>query len=165
MSSVAFRELCASSLSKEDAALLPYCKLGLSKEEVKSTSSNFINGWRKREQTLVLNLAQMRALKLKRDVPADVSHDSAESEALARAAFALDDPLEAELLLDKGRWDAIESLVGTDYFGVNTVYAYLLKLLLVERRSAFKTEEGFAEYKTLYAGIIERAPRANGEPK
>jgi hypothetical protein len=165
MSSAAFRELCATSLNKNDAALLPYCRLGIAKEDNKPTSSGFINEWRKREQTLVLNLAQMRSSKLKRDAPVEVSHDSSEAEALARAAFALDDPLEAELLLDRGRWDAVESLVGTDYFGVNTVYAYLLKLLLVERRSAFKTEEGFAEYKALYAGIIERAPRANGEPK
>jgi hypothetical protein len=34
------------------------------------------------------------------------------------------------------------------------MYAYLLKLLLMERRMAFKTEEGFNEYKGLYASIL-----------
>jgi hypothetical protein len=79
-----------------------------------------------------------------------------EAEAAAKAAASLESPLEAELLLDKARWDAIGTLQGLDYFGRNTVYAYLLKLLLMERRSSFKSEEGFADYKTLYASIMER---------
>jgi hypothetical protein len=155
-------------LSKKDAQLLEFCRLGIENDEEPSiTHSLFINNWIERERTLWLNLAQIRAGKLKREPPADVPHDSAEAEAQARAAFVLENPLEAEILIDKGRWDAVESLAGTDYFGVNTIYAYLLKLLLIERRSSFKTEEGFAEYKALYAKIIEQAPGAgaNGEPK
>ena len=34
----------------------------------------------------------------------------------------------------------------------------MLKLLLIERRAAFKVEEGFAEYKALYTSIMENAP-------
>jgi hypothetical protein len=69
----------------------------------------------------------------------------------------MDSPLEAEIFLDGARWKAIEEFQGLSYFSVNTVYAYLLKLLLMERRSCFRTEEGFTEYKELYASIMGEA--------
>lgn len=165
MSSAAFLELCAANLSKADAALLPYCVLGTnSAGEFNATSSSFINKWRARERTLVLNLAEGRAAKQKRDSGAgSVPHDDAGAEAQAKAALAQDNPLEAEFLIDKGRWDAIESFTGASYFGVNVIYAYLLKLRLIERRMSFKTEEGFAEYSSLYKEILKRAPRAGGD--
>jgi hypothetical protein len=154
-------ELCGSSLSKDDAALLPYCAFGICDfEEIPRTKSVFINEWLQRERTLALSLAWSRSAKQKRDAPLEVSHDPADAEVQAKAAFAMENPLEAELFIDRGRWNAVESLVGTDYFGVNTIYAYLLKLRLMERWSSFKVEEGFAEYKALYAGIIENAPKA-----
>jgi hypothetical protein len=161
-----FRAMCLRMLSPADAALLEYCTLdaGMSggDREAKHTPSAFINGWRDRERTLRLNLAQYRAAKLKWDPGlssmASFLAPSADAEAAAKAAFALDNPLDAETVLDRGRWDAIDALAGYDYFSVNTIYAYLLKLLLLERRSCFKTEEGFAEYKALYAAIMEAAP-------
>jgi len=48
---------------------------------------------------------------------------------------------------------------------VNNIYAYYLKLLLLERRQSFNTEKGFAEYKTLYAEILESAQKSPGETK
>jgi hypothetical protein len=81
----------------------------------------------------------------------------ADAAAVAKAAASMDSPLEAELFLDKSRWDAIGIFQGLDYFGQNTIYAYLLKLLLMERRSFFRSEEGFAEYKELYASIMAAA--------
>ena len=147
LSADSFLALCSDKLSKADAALLPYCRLGMEDaEEDVLTASDFINKWRRRERSLALNLARGRAAKLKREAPnGDVPLDA---EAEAKLAAALDNPLEAELAIDKGRWEALESFCGVDYFGVNVVYAYLLK-----------TEEGFAEYKALYAGILENAPR------
>lgn len=126
-------------------------------EPFRAVDSDFINGWRRRERSLTLVLAQLRAARLKTESP-PVEHWDMDAENQAKAAIAMDNPLEAELFLDKGRWDAVESLLKNTYFGVNAVYAYMLKLQLIERRAAFKTEEGFAEYKTLYASIMENAP-------
>jgi hypothetical protein len=81
--------------------------------------------------------------------------DSPGIAALAKNAAALESPLEAELYIDKARWDAIENLQGIGYFDSNVVFAYLLKLLLLERRALFKAEEGFAEYKRIYASILD----------
>jgi hypothetical protein len=126
-------------------------------EPFKPVDSAFIDGWRKRERTLTLALAQFRAARLKTDaLPVEYWDTDAENQ--AKTAVVMDNPLEAELFLDKGRWDAVENLQKNTYFGVNAVYAYMLKLLLIERRAAFKTEEGFAEYKALYASIMENAP-------
>ncbi|MDR0527345.1 MAG: hypothetical protein LBG79_05975 [Spirochaetaceae bacterium] len=161
MSSAAFVELCAGALSKADAELLPCCVFGAEGAEAPAeTASQFINKWRERERTLVFNLAEARASKLKRESAGAVARDNAEAESQAKSALAMDNPLEAELFIDKGRWDAIEALAGVSYFGVNIIYAYLLKLRLLERRMSFKTEDGFTEYKALYDGILERAPRA-----
>jgi hypothetical protein len=169
LSSAAFLERFGVMLSKPDAALLSLCRLGLlSGEESAPTSSALINAWRERERVLTLTLAKLRAAKLKFEdfaAAAEAPEGMDEIKALAKAAFTMEDPFEAELFLDKGRWDAIESFVGLEYFTADVVFAYFLKLLLIERRSSFKVEEGFAEYKALYAGIIESAPKAgaNGE--
>jgi hypothetical protein len=159
----AFKELCRQHVSKEHLALLERCVCGVPKETAaqKPTNSDFINDWQKRELAIALCMARLRAAKMKREgaqtVYADENWDP-DAQNLAKAAVAIENPLEAELFLDKGRWDYIENLQKNTYFGVNAVYAYMLKLLLIERRTAFRAEEGFAEYKALYASIMENAP-------
>jgi hypothetical protein len=171
MSSAAFRALAESSMDPADAGLLAACTLdpdprperadqGPSYGEIPGPSGcNFIDQWRQWERTLRLCLARFRAQKTKREggSPVDPPEYPADAAAAAKAAMAMDNPLEAEFFLDKARWDAIDALQGLQYFSRNTIYAYLLKLLLLERRSAFKTEEGFTEYKGLYASIMEAA--------
>jgi hypothetical protein len=158
-----FKELCGEHLSKEHFAMLKHCVFGIPEgnAEFKSSNSAFIDGWRKRERALMFALARVRAERLKIAGAQTVflaENLDIDTENQAKSAAAMDNPLEAELFLDKGRWDAVESLLKTTYFGVNAVYAYMLKLLLIERRAAFRTEEGFAEYKALYASIMENAP-------
>jgi hypothetical protein len=175
MSSAAFRNLAGTLMAKEDAALLDQVSLdpdpvGTSlgipagvpsyAEKAPSSGCAFIDRWREWERTLRLNLAQARAQRIRREggAPVEPPGHPAEAAALALNAAAVDEsPLEAELFLDRARWNAIEELGGIDYFSRNTVYAYLLKLLLLERHSLFDTEAGFAEYKSLYASILERA--------
>jgi hypothetical protein len=156
MSSEHFRELCRDGLSAADAACLPY--LALDPFSVESgASSPFIDKWLGWEKTLRINLAKFRAAKLKREGPSEVPDYPSGAAASAKAAVSMDSPLEAEIFLDGARWKAIEEFQGLSYFSVNTAYAYLLKLLLMERRSCFKTEEGFTEYKELYASIMGEA--------
>jgi hypothetical protein len=173
MSSRAFRELCRGSLSPADGALLEFCVLDPSPaasyaEAPLKTPSEFLNRWRNWERALRLNLARYRAQRLRREggggndlSTADPPDYPADAAAAAKTAAAMDSPLEAEIFLDKARWDAIELFQGIQYFSVNTIYAYLLKLLLGERRGLFRVEEGFAEYKGLYASIMEQS----GVPK
>jgi hypothetical protein len=80
----------------------------------------------------------------------------------AAASKAIDEssPLDGEILLDKARWQAIDDLAGNDYFHRNSIFAYLLKLLLIERRMSFNVEKGFDEYKSLYTSIVESVQNA-----
>lgn len=171
MSSQQFRDLCKTLLEPKDMALLGLCSLdpdipGPETGEEPSyarmpvpTSSSFIDAWRAWERALRLHLARYRAQRIKREngAPVDPPENPLEAAAVAKAAVTLDSPLEAELFLDRARWDAVDALEGFDHFGRNTIFAYFLKLLLMERRSLFRAEEGFAEYKGLYASIAEHA--------
>jgi hypothetical protein len=161
MTSAAFRDLAKSSLEPDDAAWLDCCLLspfgsgpaGSGEQGSHSPLPDFFLRWHEWEQALRLNLARWRAARLKRDISFDAPEYPADAVAAAKAAAAIESPLEAELFLDDVRWKAVETFQGYDYFERNTIYAYLLKLLLLERRSCFRAEEGFAEYKGLYAQI------------
>jgi hypothetical protein len=165
MSSARFRELAGQALSPEDGALLGSFTLNplapvpaeASPKEGAPSGCEFLDRWREYEGALRLNLAKYRGAKIKREVSADAPEYPADAAAAAKAAAAMESPLEAELFLDESRWRAIDLFQGLNYFDRNTVYAYLLKLLLLERRSCFRTEEGFAEYKGLYAAVMGAA--------
>jgi hypothetical protein len=177
MSSGHFRDLCLSFLDEEDRAQLDRCTLDIPKTppsalppapgEPAALTSSFIIDWREWERSLRLNLVRFRSQRLKREASSlEVPEYPADAVDAAKAASALDSPLDAEILLDKARWDAIERFRGLDNFGSAFIFAYLLKLLLMERRTSFKTEEGFMEYKTLYTAIVENySGTESGVPK
>jgi len=114
-------------------------------------------------------MAHNRSQRLKRDDAAlpEAPSDPLDASTLAKLVMTLDSPLEAEKTLDLARWAAIERFQGFDYFGRDTLYAYLLKLLILERKTLFRVEEGFMEYKKIYASVMEAAPNnmQAGEPK
>jgi hypothetical protein len=175
MSSARFRDLARAQLSAEDASLLSLLSLdpqpgsGAGRpsyaETGAPTGSGFIDRWRDWERALRLNLARLRALKIKREGALDPPLVPADAASGAQQALAAENPLEAEALLDRARWNAIEQFQGIPPFTRNAVYAYLLKLLILERRASFKVETGFAEYKSLYASILEHARPGAGESK
>jgi hypothetical protein len=156
VSSEEFRELCHGLLHPDDAALTQYCYYDprITVETVQPTGSGFIDLLMARERTLVLNLAFLRAAKLKRPSPGDPPHDVPRAEAVAKAAFEMDDPLEAAITIDKARWGALNDMVGIDLFGVNNIFAYLMKLQLLERRQCFDAEIGAVKYKERYDSIL-----------
>jgi hypothetical protein len=165
MSSENFKSMVGTLLDDNDAKLMQY----LSFDGVFSNDScecDFINNWRNWERALRLNLAKERALKLKKEVQVtDIPFFPQEAAVAASKAVDEKSPLDGEVLMDKARWNAIDTIAGNEYYSINGVYAYYLKLLLLERRQVFNAEKGFAEYKTLYASILESAQNSPGENK
>jgi len=153
MSSEYFRDLAGRHVSKNDNDLFKY--LTSEFDNTDKTGCDFIDGYRDWELALRQNLAVQRSIKSKRDIP--IKEASFDMGAAAAALKAIDEksPLDAELFLDKARWNAIDELAGSNNFCRNYIYAYFLKLLLIERREAFNEEKGFSEYKSLYASILE----------
>jgi len=177
MSSGDFKALAKNLLNKEDAALMgqlsidpdPQASEGPAyAESAKSTGCSFIDGWREWERAFRLNLSRQRAAHLKRESPNNIEPPCVPADAAVIASKAVTgegSPLEAEILVDKARWNAIEGLEGNAYFHRNNIFAYFLKLLLLERRQAFNVDRGFSEYKSLYAEIVDSAHQSLGEPK
>jgi len=175
MSSEEFKALALSVLDENDSSLFNYLSLDPDpeksepayKETTPATGCEFIDSWRVWERTFRLNLAKHRAHHLKREV-SSIEPPVTPAEAAAAAAKAVsgeNSPLESEFLIDKARWNAISEFAGIEYFSVGSVFAYYLKLLLMERRASFNNEKGFSEYKSLYASILGKAQQSPGEPK
>ena len=156
MSPEEFIEKSKGYLSSGDAALLCYCHFDpkLATETIKSTGSAFLDFLMQRERTLNLTLARLRAAKLNRPSPGELTHDMPRAEAMANATFEMSNPLEAELSLDRARWGVLDELVGINLFGVNNIYAYYLKLQLLERKQRFNIPKGTAEYRKIYETIL-----------
>ena len=161
MSPEAFKELARPLLNNEDSALLDLVSLDPQLSPADSSSgSDFIDSWREWEWALRLNLAKHRAVKAKRESAVTVEPPVIPADAPAtaqRAITIMETPLEAEVLLNKARWSAIDVLQGIDYFDRNIIFAYLLKLFILQRHDSFQAEAGFSEYKSLYASILESA--------
>ena len=165
MSSEAFKNLAKPMLDSRDAKILDLVGTDLEPgkpdsffaEITPSCGSAFIDNWRKWDRALRLNLAKYRAVKMKREKPLPADPPMLPTDAASTAAKAIavaESPLEGEILLDKARWSAIEEFQGIDIFDSNVIFAYLLKLKLLERRAVFQTETGFVEYKSLYTSIV-----------
>ena len=177
MSSADFRALALEQMSSGEVALMDYCTLdpdpkvpedaenqeekqveegGSYSQASKKVASALINRWKEWERTLRLNLAKERAVKFNRE-STEAPDSPPEAVIAAKNAMLIESPLEAELFLDKARWDAIDNLQGLSVFSDAAMYAYLLKLLLMERRNGFNADDGFIEYKELYNAILDAA--------
>ena len=177
MTSGAFKDLALSILTEEDAVFMDQLAIDPAPDtaadvsayaqKAPSTGCGFIDEWREWERSFRLNLAKHRAVKTKRESTGALEPPPYPQDAAAAAVRAVNgenSPLEGEIIIDKARWNAIDALAGIDYFDRNNVYAYFLKLVLLERRHLFNVDNGMNEYKSLYAEIIESA-HSLGEPK
>ena len=114
-------------------------------------ASRFLASWREHEQALRIESAQARAARLRLTPPKggwDRAHDSRINAAVARAA-GMDDPLEAERLLIGLQWRILDDLCLGREFALDGILAYAVKLKLLERLNAFKSEDGVKELKAL----------------
>ena len=164
MSSENFLSLAQSYLKKNDMKLFDCLLLkdcASSDAGDKYSDCDFINNYRDWEYSLRQSLAIQRAIKLNKPAPQQTNF-RLDTASVASKAMDESSPLEAELVLDKARWYAIDSFAGNDIFNRKYLYSYYLKLLLIERREAFNVEKGFSEYKSLYASILDLHNKSKG---
>ena len=152
MSPRAFMEKAAPMLGEKDAVLMG--RLDPASGDGASSGCEFVDGWLEWEKGLRLSLAGQRAAALGREAASETPiYPSGAAEAAAKALGA-ETPLEGEIILDKARWEAVEALQGSELFHRKTVFAYFVKLLILERQASFQAEAGFSEYKSLYDSIL-----------
>lgn len=154
LNSSSFRELCCRFLSEDEKLQVQGLSLVPPKEK-SSTGSVFLDTWYEKERSLRYALAQIRAQKMKKDTSVLPSGVTADIVQAARMAVGMDSPLSAEQFLFDYRIRLLDEIRPLDSFSVDAVYAYGIKLLLVERMKKFDAEIGKTSYHKIYDNILE----------
>lgn len=157
-----FEQLAFRYVNKKDGELLK----SLSLEPIrngKKTSSSLLNKWNEFECAVRLALRELRANKLKWE-NVDISYEehskvisSYYAQSIASQAFSMEDPLQAELFLDKKRFEFLDSIKSSDSFSSDALFSYAIMLLLIIREESFSREIGIEEYKKLYSEILGKS--------
>jgi hypothetical protein len=161
----ALRDSCDRLASQEDARMVRAASL-VPPEEPGEAPGLLAEFWR-REIAVRNELVRLRAQKLGRKAEGylrDSPGAGRENEAVdaARRAFSSGDPFEAEKILEKARWDWIESEASGHGFDSDFLAAYALKILILTRLSAFSEERGVEGFDSMYAQILDNS-RSGGE--
>lgn len=148
-----FRDLCSRFLDKKSQEILENLSLEPDREGVK-TGSAFLDKWNERERCLRLALAQIRAVKMKKESTVLPGSCTADILQAARTAVGMDSPLAAEEFLNQYRLETLNSMQPLDNFSIDAVYAYGIKLLLCQRMKLFDRETGKVSYRKIYDDIL-----------
>lgn len=148
-----YRDLCSRFLDKDQVGILNSLSLEPPKENM-PTGCAFLDKWYESERNLRFALVQVRAQKMKKDsgnIPVSISADVLQA---ARTAVGMDSPLSAEQYLYEYRLGVLRDLSPMNGFSVDAVFAYGIKLMLIERMKKFNKEKGTQSYHKIYDAIL-----------
>ena len=148
-----FIELAGRFISEDEKITLNGLSL-VPPKELTSTGSVFLDTWYEKERNLRFALAQIRAQKMKKDSIPLPPGCTADIVNIARTAVGMDSPLSAEQFLFEYRIKLLDEIRPMDNFSIDALYAYGLKLMLVERMRKFDVENGKASYHEIYDNIL-----------
>lgn len=155
-----FLQKASQHLNEDDFEVLASATLFIpehGQSPLPSRKSSFLTRYYRWERALRNELVRMRAQRLQRPAEKYQHHGEPDWDAQrsAQIAFAAENPLEAELLLEKERWAYIEGLAINSFFDLNFLTAYALKLQILARREGFTRAQGEAGYQTVYAAMLK----------
>lgn len=148
-----YKDLCSRFLDKKSME----CVANLSIEaprQAKKTGSVFLDKWYDYDRCLRYALCQVRAQKLKKDppqIPVSLSQDVIQA---ARTAVGMDSPLSAEQFLYEHKLSVLNNIQPLDGFSVDAVFAYGVRLILLERMKKFDKVNGTDSYHKIYDAIL-----------
>ena len=151
-----FLTSCQKELSSPDLAAIK--NIDLEGDVVVQNANPILRAWAGLNQKLRNEVAQLRAKKAGKN-PADIIRGTldegpmiAETVLLASKA---QDPLETQKVLDQFRWQWLETWAAGQYFNLEFLLIYALKLKILERYKNIsispKGREVFAEYKNEFS--------------
>ena len=141
-----FRRLCGEYLADADMRALAALHDG------GDTRNGFVLAWRNRDAQLRNAIARHRAMRLGNGAEAakwlhaHTGYDVMTENAVA-AAFQEADPMKRENALDRIRWTIAEELGGFDPFSAEAIFAYSIKLGILDRRASADAEKGGARLR------------------
>lgn len=122
---------------------------------VLSDEGPFLKEWGAFYGALNEELCYRRRLRLGKKAEPPKERD-AEAVKEAERALNAGNPLEAEGILLKLEFDRIDRLTVMHYFDDTVLFGYAMKLKLLERKTAFRKEEGREEFKRVFGAIQEK---------
>ena len=148
-----FKDLCSRFMSEHNNEIAQ--KLSLEPpRSVDITGSKFLDEWYSFERNLRFALAQVRAIKMKKDTKDIPIINDGEIVQAARTAINMDSPLSAEQYLNEYRLSMLDKIAPLDMFCADAVFNYGLKLMLIERMKKFNRDEGLSSYHKIYKEIL-----------
>ncbi len=148
-----FYELCDRFLGKKALNILNDLTL-VPDRNLHKEGSALVDSWNEGERLLRLALAVVRAEKMKKAFDTESISFPVGLMQTARSASDADDPLTAELMLNRFRLSFLEGLRPSDAFCEDSVFYYGLKLKLLTRMQRFDENKGREEYRNIYNSVI-----------
>jgi hypothetical protein len=162
MSEEEFFDCCESTITGKDFQILKNARIvPASGEEI--PANPVLDKWNSWERSLRNELVKMRAGKKGQDGEKYLSSGNFETGVLetAREAFNSASPLEAEVILDRARWDYLDMLEAGHYFDLGRLIIYFLQLQILYRKGQINREKGKSGFEELYRNITEKAGSQN----
>ncbi len=128
-------------------------------DDTESTGSPVISAFRSFDRALRNALVTLRTDetdKISRFSRAADPEYASRAEELAREAASASDPLEAERVLERARFEFLEALEVGHYFDFERIAIYYLKLQLITVRSARTDEAGREAFQSSYEAVLDR---------
>jgi hypothetical protein len=163
MSSQEFLNRARLHLRPEDWAVLERAALQSEPVPPGPKGSAFLDRYHAWERTLRNEFVVARARRLGRIGekwirPAGPDEDAArDARSILHAAADSATPLDVETALEAVRWALIDRLRGKTVFDFESLIAYRLQLLIIERLAALTAERGESLFLPIYADLLDAA--------
>jgi len=159
-----FLMLCREQLTEHDMGIIK--RTGIEPCEDFEENSMALREWKKFDIALRNEIVRVRASKKAEDPVKYIWGESYVNPYLAGSAqwaISQDSPIEAELSLDRLRWEKIEELGRGHYFDIDYLITYTLKLQLLERWERINSGNGMEVLQGLLSrGSIYRTRYLDG---
>ena len=144
-----FLEQCKNQVTSRDYQTIVSALSG------RSSSHPFLKKWQHFSSMVKKELNDQRSKKLGLSVHTYRNEGDKEFRIgeTVRQALSNENALEAELALLSLKWNYLDEISALHYFDVEALLSYAVKLQLLERKSLFTKEEGYAEFKRLFSNL------------
>lgn len=152
-------EICMKELSSDEADNVRRALEYFATPEVDGTYLGILKTYHRWEQSVRRALATARAQRLGWETSNEITEIEPESEHIARELINQESPYEAELQLQRVRWDKLEELSVGHYFDADSIVLYILKALVIERYRQMDKEDGAERFNEIYSHMVQALSR------
>lgn len=146
-----FLELCRKQVNSRTYQLLEELTLS-------SAEGPLVKEWAAVYGALTKEVNYQRSMKLGKAYPVPAEKDFATSQ-VAASALSAPNPLEAEKIMLAFEFEQLDSLTRTHFFDDYVLFAYAIKLKLLERQNSFQHDKGEKEFRRLINVVQKRVYR------